>query len=61
MSRSSSIRSAVCKMWHGIERLWLPGTGAVTAGHLTYATPDHPEYRRYALEDLVIVCPEVGS
>jgi hypothetical protein len=35
--------------------------GAVTAGHLTYATPDHPEYRRYALEDLVIVCPEVGS
>ena len=35
--------------------------GAVTAGHLTYATPDHPEYRRYALEDLVIVCPAVGS
>jgi hypothetical protein len=35
--------------------------GVVTAGHLTYATSDHPEYRRYALEDLVIVCPEVGS
>ena len=35
--------------------------GAVTAGHLTYATPDHPEYRQYALEDLVMVCPEVGS
>ena len=35
--------------------------GTVTASHLTYATPDHPEYRRYALEDLVIVCPEVGS
>jgi ATPase family associated with various cellular activities (AAA) len=35
--------------------------GTVTAGHLTYATPDHPEYRRYALEDLVVVCPEVGS
>jgi hypothetical protein len=33
--------------------------GTVTAGHLTYATPGHPEYRRYALEDLVIVCPEV--
>ena len=33
--------------------------GTVTAGHLTYAKPDHPEYRRYALEDLVIVCPEV--
>ena len=35
--------------------------GTVTASHLTYATPDHPEYRWYALEDLVIVCPEVGS
>ena len=35
--------------------------GAVTAGYLTYATPDHPEYRRYALEDFVIVCPEIGS
>ena len=35
--------------------------GTVTTGHLTYATPDHPEYRRYAREDLVIVCPEVGS
>ena len=35
--------------------------GTITTGHLTYATPDHPEYRRYALEDLVVVCPEVGS
>ena len=35
--------------------------GAITAGYLTYATPDHPEYRRYALEDLVVVCPEIGS
>jgi hypothetical protein len=35
--------------------------GAVIAGYLTYATPDHPEYRRYTLEDLVVACPEVGS
>ena len=35
--------------------------GTVTAGHLTYATPDHPEYRWYTLADLVVVCPEVGS
>lgn len=35
--------------------------GAITAGHLTYATPDHPEYRRYILKDLVVVCPEVSS
>jgi hypothetical protein len=35
--------------------------GAITVGYLTYATPDHPEYRRYTLEDLVIVCPDVAS
>jgi hypothetical protein len=35
--------------------------GAVIAGHLTYATPEHLEYRRHALEDLVVVCPEIAS
>jgi hypothetical protein len=43
---------------HTIVAAW---NGTVTAGHLTYATPDHPEYRRYALEDLMVVCPEVDS
>ena len=27
--------------------------------HLMYATPDHPEYKRYSLRDLMIVKPEV--
>ena len=31
--------------------------GTVTNGHLTYAAPDHPEYRRYPLADLLVVCP----
>ena len=35
--------------------------GTVEKGHLIYATPDHPEYRRYAAHDLVIVSPEAGS
>ena len=31
--------------------------GMVEKGHLTYATPDHPEYRRYPTRELTIVTP----
>jgi hypothetical protein len=31
---------------------WL---GNVTEGHLTYAAPDHPEFRRYPTDDLLVV------
>ena len=31
---------------------WL---GSVGDGHLTYASPDHPEFRRYSTEDLLFV------
>lgn len=33
--------------------------GSIENQHLTYATPDHPEYRRYPLRDLTIITPEV--
>jgi hypothetical protein len=33
--------------------------GTVDGGHLLYATPEHPEYRRYPARELVVVCPEV--
>jgi len=29
--------------------------GAVEKGYLTYASPEHPEYRRYPIRDLLIV------
>jgi hypothetical protein len=32
--------------------------GSVEGPHMTYATPDHPEYRRYTVKDLLIVYPE---
>ncbi|MGO8793023.1 MAG: BREX-3 system P-loop-containing protein BrxF [Terriglobia bacterium] len=32
---------------------WL---GDVDGGHLTYAVPGHPEFRRYPSEDLLVVC-----
>jgi len=34
-------------------------SGPVEGEHLVYATPDHPEYRRYPLRDLLVVNPEV--
>ena len=38
--------------------------GTLENGYLTYATPEHPEHRRYSRDDrgdLVIVCPDVVS
>lgn len=35
--------------------------GTVDGGYLLYATPDHPEYRRYPARDLVVVCPQVAA
>jgi hypothetical protein len=35
--------------------------GLVDNGYLTYATPEHPEYRRYPARELIVVCPEVEA
>ena len=33
-------------------------SGSIDGEHMVYATPDHPEYKRYPLRDLLIVNPE---
>ena len=33
--------------------------GTLENGYLTYATPEHPEHRRYPRRELVVVCPEI--
>jgi hypothetical protein len=33
--------------------------GSLVDGHLTYAVPDHPEYRRYPIRDFLVVSPSV--
>ena len=33
-------------------------SGSIDGEHMLYATPDHPEYRRYPLRDFLIVNPE---
>jgi hypothetical protein len=32
--------------------------GTLENGYLSYATPEHPEYKRYPSHELVVVCPE---
>lgn len=33
-------------------------SGSIDGEHLIYATPDHPEYRRYPARDFLVVNPE---
>jgi hypothetical protein len=36
-------------------------SGSVDSQYLVYARPDHPEYRRYPLRDILVVQPEITS
>jgi len=36
-------------------------SGSIVDGHLTYAIPDHPEYRRYPIRDFLVVSPSVTT
>jgi hypothetical protein len=36
-------------------------SGYVEATRIAYATPGHPEYRRYPFRDLLIVSPEIEA
>ena len=33
-------------------------SGSIDGEHMLYATPDHPEYRRYPLRDFLVVNPD---
>ncbi len=33
-------------------------SGSIDGEHIVYATPDHPEYKRYPLRDILVVNPE---
>jgi len=33
-------------------------SGSIIGEHMVYATPDHPEYKRYPLKDTLVVGPE---
>jgi len=33
--------------------------GSIVDGHMTYAVPDHPEYRRYPIRDFLVASPDL--
>lgn len=33
-------------------------SGSIDGEHMVYATPDHPEYKRYPIQDFLVVNPE---
>jgi len=35
--------------------------GSIDKDHMTYAVPDHPEYRRYLVRDFLVASPEVTT
>jgi len=35
--------------------------GSIVDDHMTYAVPDHPEYRRYPIRDFLVASPEVTT
>ena len=56
-----SLKQDPLRLLHGIARnktVVVAWNGAIEGDHVTYAVPDHPEYRRYSHRDLIIVRPE---
>lgn len=35
--------------------------GSIDKKHLIYAAPDHPEYRRYLVSDILVITPEITA
>jgi hypothetical protein len=56
-----TLRQDPLRLLQGISRnkiVVAAWSGSVDNGHIIYATPDHPEYRKYPIRDFVVVRPE---
>jgi len=56
-----SLKQDPLRLLQGLSRnktLVVAWNGSVNGGYLTYAMPEHPEYRRYEIRDLLLVCLE---
>ena len=49
--RNISRRKTIITTWNG----------TIKNNYLIYAKPDHPEYKRYPINNLIIICPEVKT
>jgi hypothetical protein len=59
-----SLRQDPLRLLQGLSRnktVVAAWNGSVDREHMVYATPDHPEYRRYLLRDFLVVNPEAAA
>ena len=56
-----SLRQDPLRLLQGLSRnktVVAAWSGTIDGEHMAYATPDHPEYKRYPLRDFLVVNPE---
>lgn len=56
-----SLRQDPLRLLQGLSRnktVVAAWSGFIDGEHMVYATPDHPEYKRYPLRDFLVVNPE---
>ncbi len=59
-----SLKQDPMRLLQGLSRnktVVVAWSGTADGEYLVYATPDHPEYRRYPLRDIIVVQPETTS
>jgi hypothetical protein len=57
----TSLKQDPLRLLQGLSRnktVVVSWSGSVEREQMVYATPDHPEYKRYPIQDFLIVVPE---
>ena len=58
-----SLKQDPLRLLQGLSRnktVVVAWSGSIDGEHIIYATPDHPEYKRYPLRDFLVVNPEAA-
>ncbi len=56
-----SLKKDPLRLLQGLSRnktVVVAWSGSIDGEHMVYATPDHPEYKRYPIRDFLVVNPE---
>lgn len=59
-----SLKQDPLRLLQGLSRnktLVVAWNGLVKGGYLMYATPEHPEYRRYKISDFIVLSPDISE
>ena len=57
-----SLKQDPLRLLQGLSRnktVVVAWNGSIDSDHMTYAVPDHPEYRRYMVRDFLVIYPAV--